>query len=214
MNEHLSFDTKAKIAKNEKENASLKKNIHDLLSGDKILASRPIIIGKTPLSLAICGADTSLDLTITKSVVTKCLRPEIRDAEGRLVKKTGHGLTEAQLTESLNNIKTPMMIFKGSRENTLIAVTNLKDKLNREIIVSIELEQKENFHKVNKITSVYGRKDFGLYYDRQLENRQLLAINIEEADALFRSIRKKYPQENTFISFDNSIAYTTENVTF
>lgn len=77
MNEHLSFDTKAKIAENEKENASLKKNIHDLLSGDKILASRPIIIGKTPLSLAICGADTSLDLTITKSVVTKnhqCIR--------------------------------------------------------------------------------------------------------------------------------------------
>lgn len=203
----------AKIKQNEKEYAQLQDKIHKLLLGDKSLISSPLIIGKTPNALAICGADDNMNLTIKKSVIDKCIRPEIRDENGHFVGKTGHGLTEEQLVQSLNNIKKPVMIFEGSREKTLIAVTDLKDYANREIVVAIELNQKEGFQEVNKVTSAYGRNDFSSYFDRQLESRKLLAINTEKADDLLHSIGKKYPKENTFISFDNSIAYTKENVT-
>lgn len=203
----------AKIEKNKEEDKKLQESVRKLLTGDNTLASSPLVVGKTPYALEICGADGNINLTIKKSVIDKCLRPELRDDNGRFIGKTGHGLTEQQLVESLNNIKKPVMIFEGSRENTLVAVTDLKDYTNREIVVAIELNQREAFQEVNKVTSAYGRNDFRAYFDRQLENGKLLAINTDKADDLLHSIGKRYPKENTFISFDNSIAYTMENVT-
>lgn len=104
------------------------------------------------------------------------------------------------------------MVFKGSHENSLIVVTDIKDTINRKIIVAIELNQKEGFQEVNKVTSTYGRNNFGSYFNRQVLNGNLLAINTEKVDDLLHSIEKKYLKENAIINFDDSIAYTLANV--
>lgn len=201
-----------KIRQNRQEEQAFEENLHKLLSGDKALASQPLTVGKTPLALAICGANGDLDLTIKKSVVDKCLRPEVRDENGKLKGKTGHGLTEEQLLQALNGVKSPVMVIEGSRDGSLIAVTDLKDQQDREIIVAVELDKTSGFQEVNQISSAYGRENFADFLDRQMEQGKIIAVNEEKANEMLLSIGKKYPKENTFISFDNSIAYSTQNV--
>lgn len=202
-----------KIRQNFEEKKQFEMKLHKLITGDNALASNPLLIGKTPNALVICGAKKGLDLTIKKTVIDKCMRPELRDENGRFLGKNGHGLNEEELARAINDIKVPVMVFEGSRDNTLIVVTEHKDFNNREIVVAVELNQKEKFCEVNRINSVYGRNNFADYYERQLANGKLLAVNTEKVDELLHSIEKKYLKENTTINFDNSIAYTTENVT-
>ena len=39
-------------------------------------------------------------------------------------------------------------------------------------------------------------------------------IHMEKANKMLHSIGVDFPEENTFISFDNGIAYTTANVNY
>ncbi len=202
----------SKIEQNKKEEKAFKEQLHRLIEGDKKLASRPLIIGQTPNSLVICGADESYDLQILKSVVDKALRPEIRDENGKLIGKTGHGLTEKQLINAIENIKNPVMILRGSKDDSLVAVTEIKDNNNRYVFVTIDLNKKTRYGEVNNITSSYGRDDIGAYFEREFSKGNLLSVNIEKADKALHAIGKWYPEGNTLISFDNSIAYSTANV--
>ena len=201
-----------KIEQNRREEELFKEQLHRLIEGDKKLASRPLMIGKTPNSLVICGADESYDLQILKSVVDKALKPENRDENGKLVGKTGHGLTEKQLINAIENIKNPVMILRGSKDDSLVAVTEIKDNNNRYVFVTIDLNKKTRYGEVNNITSSYGRDDIGAYFEREFSKGNLLSVNIEKADKVLHAIGKWYPEGNTLISFDNSITYTTANV--
>lgn len=203
-----------KIQQNEQESNVFKQNLHKLLGGDKTLASRPLIIGETPNVLTICGADSNLPLTITKKVIDKCMRPEIRDESGRLTGKTGHGLSEELLRDTLLSLRSPVIILRGSKDNSLVAVTDLMDNQNREVIVTLEFNKMGSVGNVNNITSLYGRTNFIEYLEHQIENGNMVAINIEKADKLPLSIEKWYLKANTAINFDNSIAYTTINVNY
>ncbi len=203
-----------KILLNNEEEKLFKENLRKMLDGDKQLSSRPLIIGKTPNALAICGADSNLNVQITKKVIDKCLRPEIRDENGRLIGKTGHGLTEQQLVDSLNNIKKPAIILQGSRDDSLVAITDLQDNKGRQIITIIQLDQSSNNSVVNNITSVYGRTELAEYIKNNFRDGKVLAINKEKANELHLSIGKSYPKAAAIISFDNSIAYSTQNVKY
>ena len=210
----LSETEKAKIRQNEQEELLFRKNLHSLINGDRKLASKPLVIGKTPYSLAICGANSNLLLTINKKVINKALRPEVRDENGKLVGKTGHGLSEDNIIQALNEIKNPAMIFKGSHDNSLLVITNIKDINNRNIVVAVELNKKEGFETVNQILSPYGRDNLSEYIEKNIDNGNLIAINKEKANEMLHSIEKWYLKENTLISFNNSIAYSTANVKY
>lgn len=203
-----------RLHENEQEEKNFKDNLHRLLNGNRQLASRPLVIGKTPYSLAICGADGELPLTITKKVIDKCMRPEIRDATGKRLKNSGHFLGENQLVEALASLKEPVMVLKGSIDNTLVAVTDLKDDQGKEIIVAVEYGKRIGFDEVNSISSIYGKDHFIQYLKNNIKLKNVIAIDIKKADQMLHSIGVDFPEENTFISFDNSIAYTTENVNY
>ena len=72
---------------------SLRVDIEKMIDGDKMLASRPISVGKPSKMLSECGAKSDHEITITKRVIDKALRSEKRDEGGRLIGNTGHGLT-------------------------------------------------------------------------------------------------------------------------
>ena len=55
------------------------------------------------------------------------------------------------------------------------------------------------------------RKEPEKSYGQKSPTASPFAVNKEKANKMLRSIRKWYPKENTFISFDNTIAYTTNN---
>lgn len=66
-----------KIRQNEQEEKEFVENLHKLIGGDRMLASRPLVIGKTPYIIALCNKNMNVnnDLVITKRVISKCMRP-------------------------------------------------------------------------------------------------------------------------------------------
>lgn len=199
------------IKQNQQEQQKFSLDLHNVIQNN-IKINKPLRVGTTPNLLAICGANSELDLTISKSVIDKCLKPEVRDKSGKLLGKTGHGLTEKKLLEAINNIKNPSIILHGNRHDSLVVVTDLKDSNDRQILVSILLNKKGNSAEINDITSAYGRKDFAEYIEKQTEH--IIAIHNKKAEKLFQRIGKKYPEPDKFIRFNDSIAYTTLDVKY
>ncbi len=176
-------------------------DLKTLIDGNKRAESRPLAVGKPSQVLYRCGAKAEQDITVTKRVIDKAMRPEIRDEDGRLVGKTGHGLSEDTIIRAIFELDSPAMIFRGRHEKTLLLVTGVLDQKDRNIVVVIEVDRQEAFTRVNSIRSVYGRDELSFFISNNLENGCLLAANRKKADELLRSIGKSYPEENTFISF-------------
>ena len=182
--------------------AEFANELKKLIEGDKQVASRPLVVGKPSDILSKCGANIDQDITITKKVIDKAMRPEVRDEEGRMVGNTGHGLTEELIVKSLTELDSPTLIFKGRQEGSILVITSIEDQKDRNIVVAIEFNRQEGFTQVNSIRSVYGRDNLDYFIGENVENGNLLAANKEKADELLRSIGKSYPKENTFISFN------------
>ena len=176
-------------------------DLKKLIEGDKQVSSRPLVVGKPSQILSECGANAEQDITITKKVIDKAMRPEVRDEDGRMVGNTGHGLTESLIVDAIMELESPAMIFKGRQDGSLLVITSIVDQKERNIVVAIEFDRQEGFTNVNSIRSIYGRDNLSFFIGDNIDDGKLLAANKEKADELLRSIGKSYPEENTFISF-------------
>lgn len=106
------------------------------------------------------------------------------------------------------------LVFNGNHDNSIVIITELTDSKNRGILAAIDLNIKIERHEVNEITTYYGHEHFDYFIEDNIKQGNLLAVNIEKADKLLQSIGVSFPKEEDFISFDNSIAYTTLNVKY
>lgn len=193
-----------KIQQNRRENAEFAERLDKYLSDPEKEIS-PITIGGTPNSLAISGANAELPVIINPSTVKKCMSEPEKHYHG-------HGLSSEIMKQLPDELRNPAMIFKGSKDNSLVAITELKDKNNHGIMVAVSLNEMKNHHEVNRISSVYGKDNLTNYLKTQISQGNLVAANIKKADRMFQTIGLQLPREETFISFDNSIAYSTANV--
>ena len=64
----------------------------------------------------------------------------------------------------------------------------------------------------NRVTSAYGHNNFTEYLDRQIKSGNVISCNKNKADKMAQSLGLQSPPEETIISFDDSIAYTKQNV--
>ena len=175
-------------------------DLYRMIAGDKKVCSKSLVVGKASGVLVGCGAEAGCNITITKKVVDKAMRAEIRDEDGRMLGSTGHGLTTEQIIQAISNIDNPIIVFKG-KEGSLLLITDVRDYKERFIVIAIELKRQEGFEDVVSIRSIYGRDNLDFYIGESIEKGNLLAANKEKADEMLRSIGKSYPKENTFISF-------------
>lgn len=180
-------------------------DILDDFANKKFLNTGPITVCKTPKVLALAGADLSLDMIINQNTFIKCM-----SAPNRI--HHGHNLDRDIFKYLIFELRTPVMLLKGSKDNTVVVVTDLKDRENRPIIITVAFNRKCQHHTVNQITSAYGRCNFENYITRQFEAGNVLAINKNKVNQLFQSAGHNWPIEETPINFDNSIAYTIRNV--
>lgn len=195
-----------KIEQNKKENIEFAEKLSSLLNNDDPYSA--ITIGKTPYSLIAVGANSDLDLLIRPDTIRKCMREATADEHGHL-------LTEEMLQALPDELRNPILILKGSHEGSVVAVTELKDNENKEVIVSVEFNSGQDFGVVNRITSAYGKDNFQKYLNREIyEKSNLIAVNKNKANEMLRPFGLQLPTGNTFISFDNSIAYTLDNVKY
>lgn len=195
-----------KIRQNQMESREFERRLESYLSNQGEV-TEPITIGKTSNALVISGADGKLNVIINPSTIKKCMS----DPAARY---HGHGLTADIMKKLPDELRNPIMIFKGAHQNSLVAVTALKDKKNDVIVVAVDLNVRSVWCDVNRVTSAYGKENVSNYIKKQFETGNLVAVNVEKANEMLHSLGLQLPQENTFISFDNSIAYTTANVKY
>lgn len=193
-----------KIKMNNQEDKEFEKEFDKfLVSTEK--SSDFLRIGLTPNALAISGANKDLDVVIAPRTIAKCMS----EADE---KYHGHAISYEIMKKLPQQLRNPVMVFKGSANNSLVVITDLKDKEQRGIMISLALDQKRRFSVVNRITSVYGRNNFKNYLQAQVDNNNTISYNKEKTDKLFKDIGHQLPKLNTAICFDNSIAYTINNV--
>lgn len=201
----------AKIEQNKKEDAKFKEMIDKFLNM-QFHTDGSIRIGKTPLVLSIAGAELDQDLYIAPGALWK-----IYKKEGEY--RHAHNIGVDNMYALLPELRNPIMVLRGSHENSIVAVTSLKDmrekKLKdgeRNIIISVELQTREKHFFVNKITSAYGRRAFEIYLSEQLKLNNIIAVNKNKANEMLQSLGLQSPLEESFICYDDSIAYTLDNV--
>lgn len=167
--------------------------------------TKPLTVGSTTNALAISGANPELKIIINPSTIKKCMSESSEHYHG-------HGLSADIMKQLPEQLRNPAMIFKGSKDNSLVAITELKDKENHEIMIAVSLSDQNGFREVNRISSVYGKEHMKNYLESQIEKENLIACNTEKAEEMLHSKGLQLPKENTFFSYDNSIAYSDENV--
>lgn len=167
--------------------------------------TQPVIIGQTTNALSIAGADKSLDLTINIKTLNKCTGSPENIYHGHLLERS---IIE-QLPLQLEN---PIMIFKNAEKNSLICITDLQDSSGHGIMIAVALEHTNHQHMVNRISSLYGKERIFNYISAQLSQNNLIAANKEKADIMLRSRGLYLPKEETYISYDDTIPYSIENV--
>ena len=192
-----------KIQQNLKQDESFANELDLFLGSDK--KSDFLHIGDTSNALALSGANQDLQVVIAPRTIVKCMSEADEHYHG-------HGLDADTMKQLPAELRNPVMILKGNKENSLVAITQLQDKENRPIMVAVSLSEKKGFHEVNRIASAYGRNNMGNYLDKQLNQGNLIAANQERAEELLNTMGLQLPDEKTFISFDDSIAYTMQGV--
>ena len=95
-------------------------------------------------------------------------------------------------------------------ENSIVLVTELKNKAGEHLIVPIALDRQNG--KVNRITTIYGKKNLDNYLEANLSN--IIALNEKKADNLLSDIGFQLPKSTyeAVIRYDDSIAYSVDNV--
>ncbi len=126
----------------------------------------------------------------------------------------GHSLDFETMPKLLSELRNPIMLLKGSMENSVVAVTALHDSKDHEIIITVDINSANSWHNVNRITSSYGKDEFARYLQSQLKKNNLIAANKEKTEKMLRFLGFQSTQEDTFISYDDSITYTLENVNY
>lgn len=167
--------------------------------------SEYIFVCKTSNALAISGANKELDVVIAPRTIAKCMADPS-------VKYHGHELTKDILQQIPKELRNPIMVFKGSKDKSLVAITKLRDNNSHSVIVAISIDEADKFRTVNRISSVYGKDNINNYIRNQIGYGNLISANKKEAAEMLHSAGLQLPLENTFISFNNSIAYTMQNV--
>ncbi len=191
-----------KIRLNKAEDERFSAALDELINGD-IPVHKVIDIGKTPNVLKVIGVSAE-KLTVNQSVIKNSLNAEDVVSHGHT---SGHGLTADVIRQLPSAIRSPIMICSGSKVGTLVAVTELKDKNNKNVIASIAINILHEGTEISKVTSVYGKNNINNTIERGV-----IAVNKEKASQLGWDIEANSSQSALITCFDNSIAYTDKNV--
>ena len=193
-----------------KEQQAFEQALHSYITGN-MNVDKPFTVGTTPYSLLICGAK-ELPITINAKTINKVMRPNTRDEKGTIIGKTGHGLTAAQVADAVSSIQNPIMVLKGSRENTLVSVTDISDDSGKPVIIALELERQRRESSFNNISSIYGRMNFTDYIKRNIADNNILAINIKKANEILSAKGIYFPSDKSIVSSNYNISQSNEKV--
>ena len=161
------------------------KQIEKSMTG-KMLSSEHIKLGKTPEILKKYGMIEG-EMLMPQSVVPKVAYPAgYRQAlakgtgmsENQIKKLQGHDLGFEVIRQIPEKMRNPIAILKSdTQEGSIVVLTDMVDKYNQPIIVPIKVDQKGYSEFASVIPSMYGRKGFTEFMEKQGKKGNILYWN-------------------------------------
>ncbi len=203
----MTDESNNRISRNKSEDDLFKKQL-DKYFGGTILSHEVITVCGTPNILKLQNS------TAKKIILSqRDLANAVSDAESVRHHTEGHNIDQEEIYNLSQALRSPIMVLKGKNRNvnSVVLVTELINKEGENVFVPISLDRQNG--KVSSIASLYGKKNLSDFLKRNIEN--ILAINIEKA-YLLADTENQYLQSisETVVRFDNSIAYTLDNVKY
>lgn len=167
-------------------------------------------ICKTPYSLQIVGANAE-NVTISAKTIQNSINPPDIKMSGHT---SGHNISVDTIKQLPEYIGNPLLIANGSKSNTIVVLTEVKDNNDKNIIIPIEINKLQKGAEVNQVLSIYGKEHIKNYLNKLTGNNLILAYNKEKADELFTVTGANSPAATSIICYNNSITYTKDNVKY
>ncbi len=200
-----------KIERNQFEDKSFADKIDDYING-KLRPDEVLKLGTTPFCIREVGA-AAIPLVVNQSVIANSMENTGTLSNNIIRKHTEpHDVPETVIKKLPQALRNPVLICKGNLQDTIVVISELKNKEQQNIIVPMVLNVKGKHGYVNRITTIHGKKNIQNYLNKAIKDNMLLAMNTKKADELFSDIGIQSPQSTTIICFDDSIAYSTQNV--
>ena len=199
-----------KIERNNSEDKNFAVKIDDYLSG-KLPPNEVLRIGTTPNCIRATGAK-AIPLVITQSVLANSME-NIEASKTASIKHSEQHDIQVDVIKSLPKLmRNPIMIIKGKLPDTIVLLSEAKNKEGQNIVVPMILDVKGQNGRVNRVTTIHGKKNLENYLNKVIASSSIMAINKTKADKLFSDIGIQSPKSTTIICFDNSISYSMHNV--
>ncbi|MBR4199980.1 MAG: hypothetical protein IKQ91_01720 [Oscillospiraceae bacterium] len=204
--EDLTPAQQQKLERNLAENKAFTQQITDLFDG-KLRTDEVLKVGTTPYSLRIVGAK-AVPLIISQSTVRNS------ESSEKFVKHhtEGHDIPKETLIGIPDAVRNPVFVMKGNRAGSFVIISDVTDKADRNLLFALTLDVRGQKGTVNRIDSIYGKKNMLNYIQKAIAADTILAMNTKKADELSSYIGCQSPKSATILCFDNSITYTDENV--
>ncbi len=131
----------------------------------------------------------------------------------------GHDIDLNELAKLPAELNNPVLLFRGSVPNSLVALTELKNKNGHDIIAAIHCSAYEGRTEITKIASVYSKtnarnenKILG-YVDKQVQRGNLVDGNIEKASRWFTRQGLQLPElVQTTLEANTTVSQNTGDV--
>ncbi len=197
-----------KIRQNESENTVFKKQLDRYFDGQ--MPSHEVInVCSTPNILKL------LDSKAKKVVLSQSdLENATTDSKTGLGHHTeGHQIEKDEIYKLSEAIRNPIVVLKGNErnKNSVVMVTELMNNRGENVFVPISLDRENG--KISKIATLYGKKNLANYLE--VNKGDILAVNTKKADMLADTeVQFLQSINEAVIRFDNSIAYSTQNVKY
>lgn len=199
-----------KIEKNNSEDKNFAIKVDDFISG-KLPPNEVLRIGTTPNCIKATGAK-AIPLVITQSVLANSME-NIEASKTASKKHSEQHDVQVDIIKSLPKLmRNPIMINKGNHPDTIVLLSEAKNKEGQNIVVPMILDVKGQNGRVNRVTTIHGKKNLENYLNKVIASNSIIAINKIKADKLFSDIGIQSPKSTTIICFDNSISYSMQNV--
>ena len=163
----------------------ISKQIEKSMTG-QLPSSDYIKLGKTPEILKKYGMIEG-EMLMPQGVVPKVAYPaEYRQAlakgtgmsENQIKKTQGHDLGFEVIRQIPEKMRNPIAILKSdTQEGSIVVLTDMVDKYNQPIIVPIKVDQKGYSEFASVIPSMYGRKGFTEFMEKQGKKGNILYWN-------------------------------------
>ena len=178
---------------------SFEEQVDDVLAG-KTNRYEDIKVCDTPKVLRDIGLDY-LPMFYSQNHLRKAVA-ERNDAAHK------HGLSVEQVKRMAELLADPAMVLDSiTRDDTVIAVTDMLDDKNAPVIISIRPNGKGHYEleevDSNFVTSMYGKDNFESFLNRTIEQDKVLYVSKEKSQELFRVLTLQLGKGVNSLDFTN-----------